>query len=375
MSDASPRSLVTATLSHGPALAQAWRDLWTEERLFLGIVASYVACGYVADGLGLVPGMMRASWRTPTDVVIPVVVGWIIFVGWIRRRWRLRTADGSWMRSREAWRRAWIELRTETLTPARLLRVSVIYLAVRLLLDTFTRWKGAIPTLHPFAWDQRLNDWDVWLHFGRPPWEWLQPILGHPVVTRALDALYWMWVPTVMLVVLWLAWGDRASLRARFLLTFALAWILLGTVMAMALSSGGPCYFERITGSPGPYVGLMTYLGSLDSHSPLGAVAGQEWLWGIYTARETRLYAGISAMPSMHVAMPVLYAVAGWSMDRRLGAAFAAFAALILVAAVHLGWHYAIDGYVSALGVAALWWAAGPLTKCAGRGAPRPSAS
>jgi hypothetical protein len=38
------------------------------------------------------------------------------------------------------------------------------------------------------------------------------------------------------------------------------------------------------------------------------------------------------------------------------GRALAAFAVVIFLGSVMLGWHYAIDGYVGAAGVAAIWW-------------------
>jgi hypothetical protein len=35
------------------------------------------------------------------------------------------------------------------------------------------------------------------------------------------------------------------------------------------------------------------------------------------------------------------------------------FAAVIFVGSIHLGWHYAVDGYVSALAVAGIWYGVG----------------
>jgi hypothetical protein len=35
------------------------------------------------------------------------------------------------------------------------------------------------------------------------------------------------------------------------------------------------------------------------------------------------------------------------------------FAAAIMIGSVHLGWHYAIDGYVGGLVATALWYATG----------------
>ena len=57
--------------------------------------------------------------------------------------------------------------------------------------------------------------------------------------------------------------------------------------------------------------------------------------------------------------MVVLLAIVAWKTHRLLGIAYTAFAVVIQIGAVHLGWHYAIDGYVSAVCVPALWWAVG----------------
>jgi PAP2 superfamily len=40
-----------------------------------------------------------------------------------------------------------------------------------------------------------------------------------------------------------------------------------------------------------------------------------------------------------------------------LGLVFAAYAAVVLVGSVHLGWHYAVDGYVSIVATLAIGWA------------------
>ena len=54
-----------------------------------------------------------------------------------------------------------------------------------------------------------------------------------------------------------------------------------------------------------------------------------------------------------------LIALTAWEADRRLGYAAIIYAILILVGSVHLGWHYAIDGYVSIAGMLAIWGAVG----------------
>jgi hypothetical protein len=46
-----------------------------------------------------------------------------------------------------------------------------------------------------------------------------------------------------------------------------------------------------------------------------------------------------------------------------LGRAFLAFLALMLLGSVHLGWHYAIDGYAGIAGTIVLWWGCGRLLR------------
>jgi hypothetical protein len=72
---------------------------------------------------------------------------------------------------------------------------------------------------------------------------------------------------------------------------------------------------------------------------------------------------GISAMPSVHVAAAVLFALVGWQVGRAMGIGFTIYALVILTGSVHLGWHYAVDGYLSAAAVLLLWAASGPLIR------------
>ena len=225
-----------------------------------------------------------------------------------------------------------------------------------LFLGAFGRWKLLIHIAHPFAWDARLSTLDAGLHFGRLPWTIVQPVLGVPPVTRALDVLY---VPVLLAVLIgitvWQGWTADARLRRRFLLTFVLAWIVLGTGLAIALSSAGPCYFGRVVGSPDPYAGLMEYLHQVHGSTPLIALSIQDALWQSHMSRVPGSFSEISAMPSIHVAMPTLFTLAGWRADRRLGWALGVFGVLVFLGSIALGWHYAVDGYVGAAGVALIW--------------------
>jgi hypothetical protein len=139
--------------------------------------------------------------------------------------------------------------------------------------------------------------------------------------------------------------------------------------MATIWSSAGPCYYALVTGLPDPYAPLLAYLRSVHEQSvPLLSQVGQAALWQHHADLDSQPYTRISAYPSLHVAMPVLYALVGWRTHRLLGLGFAAYTVVMFIGSIHLGWHYAIDGEISMLLVPFLWWGAGALTQRLGHG-------
>jgi hypothetical protein len=275
-------------------------------------------------------------------------------------RWKIRGPDGQWVSSWGAWRVASVECRRRYLTGYRLAGLVVTSAAMLLLLRTYSSWKPLIPLVVPFgAVDLALMRLDAAVHFGHHPWALLHPVIGHPIATLTIDLLYALWLPVNFVVLVWQAASGPTGARTRFLLTYALIWIVVGTLMATPLASAGPCYYARVVGGTDPYASLMAYLESLHEGPGLIALQIQENLWSYYTGREVLPLNGISAMPSMHVAGAVLFALAGWRASRALGIVLTGYALVILVGSVHLAWHYAVDGYLAAAATAALWWLVG----------------
>jgi hypothetical protein len=262
-------------------------------------------------------------------------------------------------------------------TDLRLSRVAglfVAYFALVPFMDTLVGFKAAIPVIQPFGWDRVFMELDRVLHLGHHPWQLLQPILGHAPLTKAVDSLYYLWFVVFGLTLVWQAWSRGRTLRAQFFVSYAVMWIILGTVAATALSSAGPCYYGHVVGAPDPFAPLMAYLSGVDESYPLVALRVQGYLWDGYVSPTAQAVAGISAMPSLHVAMPVLFALLGWRTHRWLGVAFTIYALIVLLGSVHLGWHYAVDGYASIIAVPLIWkgsgaavaWYYGRLAKGAG---------
>jgi hypothetical protein len=257
----------------------------------------------------------------------------------------------------------WQELRAD-FTLDRLANALVPILLAPLFFSTFGSFKRLIPYVNPFGWDETFMRWDQALHGGAAPWELLQPLLGSPLVTSGVNFFYNLWLFVMFFTFIWqMLTLKRQAVRMQFLLSFVSCWIVVGTIAASYLSSAGPCFFGRITGLADPYAPLMTYLHAAAEHVPVWSLNVQEMLWENYQSRGTMLGGGISAMPSMHVASSVLLALLGWRTGRWFGIAYTAFAAVIMIGSVHLGWHYAIDGYLGTVLAMAIWYAIGWATR------------
>lgn len=252
------------------------------------------------------------------------------------------------------------EIRTSLATPQRVAHAIPALLSMLVFGGTFTAMKASIPALMPFTWDPEFEAMDRWLHGGVAPWELLQPLLGSPVATYAVNWAYNFWFYCFGLIWVWQAfqWYDK-KLRLQFFLSMVLGWALLGNLAATLLSSAGPCYFGRVTGLPDPFVPLMDYLRGVNESYSIWALGAQDMLWDNYLVRSVELGSGISAMPSMHVAVATLNAIVAWRTRRWFGIVMTVYALSIMIGSVHLAWHYAIDGYLGAAGMLVIWWATG----------------
>jgi hypothetical protein len=231
-----------------------------------------------------------------------------------------------------------------------------------MLFTGFGIFKMLMPLHTPFAWDDAFAAADRALFFGNQPWELTHALFGSAGATGLLDRVYSFWVLLLSFAILGFALLAPRYDRARFFLSFTAAWLVLGVAGAWLGASAGPCYTALVgASSAGEFAPLMAklqaYAASDGAH--LDAVRWQGVLWEAHAERRYGFGMGISAMPSLHNAIAVLYALAFFRFGRMWGAAGTAFALVIFVGSVHLGWHYAVDGIVAAAAMAAIWWGAG----------------
>ena len=76
-------------------------------------------------------------------------------------------------------------------------------------------------------------------------------------------------------------------------------------------------------------------------------------LWGYYASASFGPGAGISAMPSLHIATSVWVCIAFYRTIWFWPVAAASF--LIFLLSISLGWHYAVDGFVGGAACLIIW--------------------
>jgi len=227
-------------------------------------------------------------------------------------------------------------------------RVVPLLLIATLAFFAFVQFKVMIPELVPFYGDQMFHNMDRFIHFGRLPHEWLAPLLNSEWFIYKIDFAYKLWYFPMFLIWTWAAWGaSDDGWRRQYVLSFILCWIVGGVILATLLSSVGPCYYAALVDPVSPYAEQMATLKSYHKNVPLMAVTTQEALLMGYQNPETYpIRAGISAMPSLHNCLSMLFVIAGYKIHKILGHIMLLFVLVIFVGSVLLGWHYAADAYL-----------------------------
>lgn len=228
------------------------------------------------------------------------------------------------------------------------------------LLVVFGSVKSTMPDVIPFTWDETLIRLDRVLFSGVDPYKVTGLVFGNTYGIVGLNFVYNLWLVIVIGSMLWTPWIENHTLRLRYILTALLTWFVGGNILAIYFSSAGPCFVGLLIGD-NTFEPLMRLLTEVDNETGMvWALIAQEMLWSAYAQNDGAI-SGISAMPSMHVALSVILACIGWQIGgiwRWLGTVFAG---CIYVGSIQLGWHYASDGIIGGALALLFWKVSGPL--------------
>ncbi|MCX7889784.1 MAG: phosphatase PAP2 family protein [Rhodobacteraceae bacterium] len=219
----------------------------------------------------------------------------------------------------------------------------------------FSVMKVMIPEFVPFYADPWLADADRWLHGGIDPWRLAHRAFGGGDPHLASMLYFTIWTTMTILFPLFLAVGDPNRARAeRFLILYAMVWIVVGNLMAVLGSSVGPVFVAQAYGSDA-FAGLHA---ALDRSGLSDTMIGltQDYLGWHLGTEDLAFASGVSAFPSVHVAMAgliALYMGKRWPVMLPFAALLVAAVAFVSVLS---GYHYAVDAYASILLVAVMWW-------------------
>ena len=238
----------------------------------------------------------------------------------------------------------------------RLVAVLVATLLAPITAGAFSSLKAAIPLVVPFYMDGPLSGFERAL-FGTDAWRLSHAALGW--ATPLIDRFYLSWLPVMLIAFNLVLLSRPSALKTRSLIAYLLMWPAVGTLGSYLLSSAGPIFHDALFG------GHSGLLDALQREGATGTLFAYRHLWNAYAHRFETLGGGISAMPSMHIAMACWLAMTLRAAFPRFQWAGWTYLALIWIGSVHLGWHYASDGVVGIVGALLVWRAAGNLRRVA----------
>lgn len=209
----------------------------------------------------------------------------------------------------------------------------------------FFMWiKPELTAVSPFWADELFANVDE-VVFGMDPWRYFA---GWDLTFHAW-AYSFFWAVALSLTLVWLLAQPHSRSRSCSLLSYFALWSIFGTIGQLLGSAAGPIFYRRI--------GLGDRFVELEQNIPDVTLRLSDYLWHLHSSGQPGVGAGISAMPSLHIASAMWIYLAFRGQGSRVAPLAGLFVLYMFAMSVALGWHYAIDGVIGALGAIACHWA------------------
>ncbi len=236
---------------------------------------------------------------------------------------------------------------------------TAILTALMFFTGTFTTIKTALSNQTGFIYDVMLANVDKTIHVDTDPWKWFEPLIANQTALSVIEWNYGIgWFVICYGLLFWACVSPKAAdIRTRYVMCFMILWAVLGNILAGIFISAGPAFYGQVTGDEGRFAPLLQHL-AISSDNPASAAGYQDYLWQAYLTGDAGFGTGISAFPSIHVALITMNALFVNDFNKKLGLLMFLYVGIIQASSVALGWHYAIDGYISIAFVIALHFVA-----------------
>lgn len=204
-----------------------------------------------------------------------------------------------------------------------------------------------------FAWHLWVPNNLDWLLYsldrvilGPSVWWWGTQLLNEGLwqsIVVFLDRFYMPYFAYQWFVVMYIMFNEKNAYHKDIFVTmFFLIWII-GTMLGGLCQSGGPFFFSYASWN----LYQVKALTLMHQMTPLFTINTQNYLWiSYFNADYYALAGGISAFPSLHVAMSMfiyLYAIEKGNKFFIWITAIGCF--LTWLGSIILGWHYLVDGF------------------------------
>ncbi|MCD2178851.1 phosphatase PAP2 family protein [Rhizobium sp. C1] len=218
-------------------------------------------------------------------------------------------------------------------------------------ISAYSTYKVNIPNIVPYYADPYFAAIDKAV-YGRNAWRAFHEL--PPQAGLLIDFFYTrVWPGLLLFGVL----GGLLFVEGRTLHRYAwglfFVYAVMGTLVATLFASVGPIFYMDFYPHAPEFTRLKPAL--LENPYISDILTYSNYLLDSYQSKQLGFATGISAFPSVHVAVATLSAWYMTGFGRRWAVLGWTNAVIIQYGSVYSGWHYAIDGDVSLVAVSIFW--------------------